>query len=219
MFIGHYGVSLAAAASPRAPRLGTLFVAAQAIDIAFFSFLLLGVEHMRLVPGATATNAMDLYDLPYTHSLIGAVVWGAGFALMLRLLWASWTAAAIGGAVVVSHWLLDLIVHRPDLTLWGQPPKLGFALWDSPVLEHAIEIVLAYGALLWFARATRGPRLPLIVLGAAMAALQAIDWTTPQPPAIVDRVSASVPLLGLFAYGLLSAIAWWAGASRRRIGE
>ncbi len=214
MFIGHYGVSLVAAARPRSPGLGTLFVAAQLIDIAFFSFLLIGIEHMRLVPGATASNAMDLYDLPYTHSLIGTLVWAAGFALLLRLAGLRWPAALIGAAVVVSHWLLDLLVHRPDLTIAGGPPRLGLGLWNMPLIEHAIELAFAYGAMLVFARATRGPQAPLLILAVLMAVLQAVNWTTPQPPAIVDPVPASVPLLGLFAYGLLAAAAWWAGAVR-----
>lgn len=219
MFIGHYSVSLVAAASPRAPHLGSLFIAAQLIDIAFFAFLLIGVEHMRLVPSANPTTAMDLYDLPYTHSLVGAIAWAAGFAVLLRTLRLSWRAAAIGGVVVVSHWLLDLIVHQPDLTLWGQPPKLGLGLWNMPVTEHVIEIIMAYGALIWFAQTTKGPRLPLAVLGVAMAVLQAVNWTTPPPPAVVDPVPASVGLLALFAYGLLAGLAWWAGAVRRRMGE
>ena len=83
MFIGHYGVSLVAAARPKAPGLGTLFVAAQLIDYGFFTLVLLGVEHLRLVPGITRTNAMDLYDMPWTHSLIGASAWAIGFALLL----------------------------------------------------------------------------------------------------------------------------------------
>ena len=122
MFIGHYAPAFIAAASPKSPRLGALFVAAQLVDIAFFSFLIFGVEHMRLTPNATVMNAMDLYDMPWTHSLIGAVGWGAAFAVAIKLIRGTWTAGAIGGAVVVSHWLIDVLVHRPDLTLAGSPP-------------------------------------------------------------------------------------------------
>lgn len=109
MFIGHYAPAFVAAASPKSPRLGALFVAAQLIDIAFFAFLILGVEHMRLLPHATVMNAMDLYDLPWTHSLAGAIGWGVLFALAVKALRGTWTASAIGGAVVVSHWLIDLL--------------------------------------------------------------------------------------------------------------
>jgi len=75
MFIGHYAPAFIAATSRRSPKLGTLFIAAQLVDISFFSLLLLDVEHMRLVPGATKMNPMDLYDMPWDHSLLGALGW------------------------------------------------------------------------------------------------------------------------------------------------
>src|SRR3569832_1826669 len=132
MFIGHYAPAFVAATSRRSPKLGTLFVAAQLVDISFFALLLLNVEHMRLVPGATKMNPMDLYDMPWDHSLLGALGWAAGFAIVLRMVRRDWRAAWIGGAEVLSHWLLDLLVHRPDLTLIGRPPGIGLGLWNHP---------------------------------------------------------------------------------------
>ena len=135
MFVGHYSAALVAAAHPKAPRLGTLFVAAQLMDLGFFTFVLTGTEHMRLTPGFTVMNNMDLYDMPLTHSLLGAgglaLVFGIAVALWLR----SRMAGAIAGTVVVSHWVLDLLVHAPDLTLAGSPPKLGLGLWNCPAIE------------------------------------------------------------------------------------
>ena len=221
MFIGHYAPAFIAAASPKSPQnrlgLGALFVAAQLIDIAFFSFLILGVEHMRLLPGATTMNAMDLYDLPWTHSLIGAIGWGALFALAIKLLRGSWTAGAIGGAVVVSHWLLDLLVHRPDLTLIGSPPKLGLGLWNHPWIEMPLEIVFAFGGLAFFVSRTRaggatGKWSPW-ALAIGMAVLQWVNWSTPQP-AEAGPAPASTGWLGLFAYAILSALAWWVARTR-----
>ena len=107
MFVGHYSAAFVAATQLKAPKLGTLFVAAQLIDIAFFSFLPLGIEHMRIAPGIAVMNPMDLYDMPLTHSLIGALAWGLGFAILLRAAIGNWTAGMIGGAVVVSHWFID----------------------------------------------------------------------------------------------------------------
>ena len=84
MFIGHFAPALVAATHPKAPNLGVLFVGAQLIDFGFFVFVLAGIEHLRIVPGITAMNSLDLYSMPYTHSLAGSVVWGAGFALLSR---------------------------------------------------------------------------------------------------------------------------------------
>ena len=209
MFIGHYSAAFIAATSPKAPRLGTLFVAAQLVDLAFFSFVLFGVEHMRLVPGITAMNPMDLYDMPWTHSLVGALAWSAGFALLIRL-WVRRNAAAlIGGAVVFSHWVIDLLVHRPDLTLAGGAPPFGLGLWNYPAIEMPLEAMFGFGGLVLFATRTRptGPagRWPIIVLALTMVAFEDIDWFLPKP----TTVTAAIPLGALFAYIVMATLAWW----------
>lgn len=218
MFIGHYAPAFAAATSPKSPRLGALFVAAQLVDIAFFSFLILGIEKMRMLPGATVMNAMDLYDMPWTHSLAGAIGWGILLAVAVKALGGSWTAGAIGGAVVVSHWLIDLLVHRPDLTLAGSPPKLGFGLWNHPSIEIPLELAFAFGGLWFFVSRTRatgaaGKWSPW-ALAIGMTVLQAINWTTPQPTE-AGPAPASTGWLGLFAYGVLAVLAWWVARTRR----
>lgn len=218
MFIGHYSAAFIAATSPRAPRLGTLFVAAQLIDFGFFGLALAGVEHMRLVPGITAMNPMDLYDMPWTHSLAGALGWSAGFALLFWLWLRNGMAALIGGAVVLSHWLLDLLVHRPDLTIAGSPPPLGLGLWNHPEIEIPLELVLAFGGLAWFAARTRAQawqgHVSILVLGLAMAVFQMVNWLAAQPATIVDPAPPSLPLMGLLAYAVLAAIAWWVAIAR-----
>ena len=218
MFIGHYSAAFIAATSPKAPRLGTLFIAAQLIDFGFFALALAGVEHMRLVPGITAMNPMDLYDMPWTHSLVGALGWSAGFALLLWLWLRNGMAALIGGAVVLSHWLLDLLVHRPDLTIAGSPPPLGLGLWNHPEIEIPLELVLAFGGLAWFAARTRARgwqgHVSILVLGLAMAVFQMVNWLAAQPATIVDPAPPSLPLMGLLAYAVLAAIAWWVAIAR-----
>lgn len=211
MFIGHWAPALAAAAvSRRAPRLGALFVAAQLVDWAFFLFLLLGIEHMRVVPGITAMNPMDLYHMPFTHSLLGTCAWAAAFAFAVWVWRKDRAFALLAGLVVMSHWLLDLLVHRPDLTLAGHPPKLGFGLWDMPYLEMPLELALTFGALAFYLSRTRGPALPPILLGIVLLGLQAINWFAPAP----DSVTAGTSLLAFFAYGLATLAAWWLGMTR-----
>jgi hypothetical protein len=218
MFIGHYAPAFAAATSPKSPRLGALFVAAQLVDIAFFSFLILGVEKMRMLPGATVMNGMDLYDMPWTHSLAGAIGWGLAFAIAVKALRGSWTAGLIGGGVVVSHWLIDLLVHRPDLTLAGSAPKLGLGLWNHPWIEIPLELAFAFGGLWFFVSRTRaigamGKGSPW-ALAVGLAILQAVNWTTPQPSE-AGPAPASTGWLGLFAYAVLALLAWWVARTRR----
>lgn len=217
MFIGHWAPALVAATDRRAPSLGVLFIGAQLLDWLFFGFLLVGFEHMRVVPGITAMNPMDLYDMPYTHSLIGAVVWAGLFAVAVWLPKVDSRAALIGGAVVLSHWLLDLIVHRPDLTILGGPPKFGLGLWNAPAIEMPLEVVLTAGALAFYLARTR-PRsgrstIAIFVLVAVLALLQAVNWFGPQASAVTPGTS----YLALFAYGLATAAAFWLASTRTRL--
>jgi hypothetical protein len=217
MFIGHYSAALVAAAHRPAPKLGILFVAAQIVDVGFFAFVLTGVESMRVTPGLTVMNPLDFYYMPYTHSLLASFIWAAGFALVLRAFGISWRGAIIAGAVVLSHWFLDLLVHAPDLTLAGLPPKLGLALWNYPAIEMPLEIGLTSAALFYYLKSTQPTRksfaVPVLIL--FLAALQAINWSSP-PPATIEP---ALPLSALSAYGLAIAIAIWVAHNRRHREE
>ncbi len=208
MFIGHFAPAFAAAAaSSKAPRLGTLFVAAQLIDLGFFTLVLAGVEKLRLAPGNGTLFPVDLYHMPYTHSLLGAAVWGIGFALLLRMRGASWHAGLIGGAVVVSHWFLDWLVHIPDLTLLGSPPKLGLGLWRHPMIEIPLELALTFGTLGWWAKASgawQRARGRVLMLAGVLLAVQLINWFGPAP----TDVRLAMPLMALGTYALLIWLAY-----------
>jgi hypothetical protein len=216
VFIGHYSAALIAATQRDAPKLGALFAAAQIVDIGFFTFVLSGIEAMRITPGITAMNPMDLYYMPYTHSLIGTLAWATGFALVLKLFGARWRAGLIGGLVVISHWFLDLIVHAPDLTLAGAPPKLGLGLWNYPVIEMPLEIGLTAGALWLYLRSHHPVRksfaVPALIF--YLVAVQAFNWFAPKP----TTLDPSVPISALLAYGLGIGLAAWVARGRHQVG-
>ncbi|MEY4472580.1 MAG: hypothetical protein RL671_884 [Pseudomonadota bacterium] len=215
MFVGHWAPALAAAAaSNRAPKIGMLFIAAQLVDWAFFGLLLAGVEHMRFSPGISAMNPMDLYHMPFTHSLLGATGFAVMFAALVWLVSKDRVAALIAGAVVLSHWLLDLLVHVPDLTLAGSPPKLGFGLWNHPAIEMPLEVGITLGALWWYAKARQPARLPVLTLVAVLLGMQAVNWFGPVEP----EVTAGTSLLAFFAFGLATVLAWWMGKTGRAAG-
>ena len=212
MYIGHFAPALAAsAASPDAPRLGTLFVAAQLVDLAFFVFVIVGIEHMRVVPGITAMNPMDLYHMPFTHSLVAGALWGLGLGLIVWRLCRSRAAGAWAAMVVMSHWFVDLLVHRPDLTVSGGPLKLGLGLWDWPLVAMPLELGLTGLAFWFFLSRTRGPVGPPLILLAVMLLFQAITWFGPQP----SEYSIALPLMALLSYAVLIALARWVGTTRR----
>ncbi len=213
MFIGHWAPALVAAAQKEAPKLGALFIAAQLVDWAFFILLIFGAEHMRFSPGISAMNPMDLYNMPYTHSLLGTAIFALAFAGLLWLVTMNRTPAIIGGAVVLSHWFVDLLVHVPDLTLAGSPPKLGLGLWNYPWIEMPLELGITFAALWFYARKMQpsGPRMA--VLAAVLVLLQAVNWFGPVEP----EVTLGTSLLAGFAYGAATLAAWWVGKSAQKL--
>jgi hypothetical protein len=132
MFLGHYAIGLAAKKTVPQVSLGTLFLAAQLVDLLWPLFLLLGLEHVRIDPLNTVVTPLDFYDYPITHSLLGAVLWSCALALIYSILKKDKRAAIVLCLVVFSHWILDLITHRPDLSLGlGGSRYFGLGLWNS----------------------------------------------------------------------------------------
>lgn len=215
MFIGHYAPAfLAAAVTPRAPRLGTLFVAAQFLDYGFFGLSLIGLEHARVAPGITRMVPLDLYDMPFTHSLAGAFGWALVAGLALIAWHGTIRVALVAGAVVLSHWLLDLLVHAPDLTLAGSPPRYGLGLWNHPAIAMPLELLLAFGAFAFYIARTRslGPvgRREPVILAVLMLAVQAINWFGPPPQAF----TAATAILALAVFTVLAYVASWTDRCR-----
>jgi hypothetical protein len=206
MFIGHFAPALAVAAHKDSPSLPVLFIGAQLVDWAFFGLVLAGVEKMRIVPGTTVLNPFDLFHMPYTHSLVGTVAWGAVFGLLISLMLKNRMAALLGFGVVVSHWFLDVLVHTQDMTIAGTPPKLGLGLWNHPAIEMPLELVISFGALWLYARATGGWRKSVLGLGAVLLALQATDWLGEKP----TEVGFPMVALAWFGYAVATLAAWWA---------
>ena len=218
MFIGHFSVALAAGASRKAPSLGTLFVASQLVDLGFFSLMIVGIEKMRFLPGATVMNPMDLYFMPYTHGLIGASLWALGFGAVIWLLTRRTAAAAIGAAVVFSHWLLDLLTHRPDLAM-PDGSKVGVGLWNHPMIEMPLEIGITLAAAWLYARATE-PKRPagrwsLWWLMAILLIMQAVNWFGPVAP----KAGPGVAIEALAAYAVAIGLAMWVASTRRFKGR
>jgi len=141
MFAGHYSAAFATkSAVPRVP-LWTVLLAAQLVYILWVLFVLGGLEHARLVP-ELPSNPLDLYDMPYTHSLVATLVWSVvAFVAARRALGLERSGVLAVAAAVASHWLLDLLVHRPDLPI-GFGVKAGLAMWNHPVPEYLLEVGL-----------------------------------------------------------------------------
>jgi hypothetical protein len=208
MFVGHYGVAFAVKTERNKIPLWVLFVAVQLLDFLWAAFVLLGIEKVRFIPGITATNALDLYYMPYTHSLIGALFWSAvGFAIY-KISWrniASNSAALLVGFAVFSHWLLDLIVHRPDLPIYDDTLKVGFGLWNYRGIEFVLEIgILVFGAVLYLKRNSGIARkIGIIIFVATLVLIQTSNTFVRRPPSS-DRAFAITALVFYTVFAVIA---------------
>lgn len=216
MFVGHYGVSFAAKRGDKTIPLWVLFLAVQLLDVFWGAFVLLGIERVRIVPGITASNPLDLYYMPYTHSLVAALLWSLGAYVayrMIRAFGASHRAALLVAIAVFSHWVLDLIVHRPDLPLIDDAPKVGLGLWNYPAPAFLLEIAVLFSGMALYLRSTTATthlgRFGFPVFGVVMLIVQAMAFFGAPPPS--DRVAA---IEALVFYAAFAAAAAW--LERRR---
>lgn len=219
MFIGHYGPALAAKPLARQVPLWLLFVSVQWLDFCWSALVLMGVEKARIVPGFTQGSALDLYYMPFTHGLVGAlvlsVVFGAAGALIVPERRAA--AFAVLAAAVFSHWLLDLVVHVPDLPLVADHMKVGLGLWRWVWISLPLELVLLGAGAAIYARTvpsrTRLGDAGLWAFAAAMAAVQLYATFGPPPASAAAQAQmalAAYTILALFA-GLMD---WGRGTLR-----
>ena len=198
MFVGHIGLAFAGKRWAPEISLGTLLFAVMFADGLWPILLLAGVEHVRIVPGLMKASALDLYDYPWSHSLVALAAWGAllGGAYGLarrRPLGAVWVAAG-----VLSHWVLDVASHRPDVPVAPHGPYLGLGLWNSVPATLVVEGLLYAGGLGLYLAATRAAdrvgHAALWIFAALLPALWCASLFGPPPPSV--RALATGALLG-----------------------
>ena len=218
MFVGHYSVAFAAKTERNKIPLWVLFVAVQLLDFLWAPFVLLGIEKVRIVPGITAVSPLDLYYMPYTHSLIGALAWSALAFAIYRIASGATvtrTAALLVGLAVFSHWILDLIVHRPDLAIYDDTLKVGFGLWNYKGLEFGLEIgILVIGIILYLKRNSAIARKSgVIIFGLVLILIQAANTFSGRRPISSER---AVAVIALVCYTVFAGIAFF--LEKRRLG-
>jgi hypothetical protein len=156
MFIGHFAVAFAAKRAAPSVSLGTLFFACEWVDLVWPLFLLAGLERVEIQPGVTAFTPLNFVYYPWTHSLAMGAVWAAAFGVLYLSIRKSSRAALLLAAVVLSHWFLDLVAHRPDLPLApGSDTRLGLGLWNSIPATLVVEVSLFVAAVLFYVWRTR----------------------------------------------------------------
>ena len=213
MFLGHFAAGYAAKRLAPRTSLGTLFAAAQLPDVVWPVLVLTGVEHATIAPGDTAFTPLRFDSYPISHSLVTVTVWGAAFAAVH--FWRKRRAldALVLAALVVSHWLLDFVSHRPDMPLWPGGPRLGLGLWNSVPATVVVELLL-FALGLWLALSVtqardRGGRWGFAGLAALLLLIDAANALGPPPPSM-----SAVAWAGLLGAGLLLGLAGWVDRHR-----
>jgi hypothetical protein len=212
MFLGHFGVAFAAKKALPNTSLGTLVFAAQFADLLWPILLLAGVEHVRIVPGLLPASPFDFRWYPISHSLVTELGWGGLVALICFAMHRNIRGALLLGCLVPTHWVLDLIAHRPDLPIYPGSSKFGLGMWNSVPLTLAVEYVLfAVGIALYLSatcvKDTTG-KWAFWSLVIFLGAIYPASLFGPPPP--------SVQALAWSALAIWLTVPWAAWADRHR---
>ena len=217
MFLGHLALGLAAKRVTPRVSLAMLLLATQWADTLWPVFLALGLEQVRIDPGNTAFTPLDFVSYPYSHSLAALVVWGAVVGVAYRGIAGGRRSVWVLSALVVSHWLLDYVTHRPDMPLYPGGPKHGLGLWNSVGTTIVVEFALFVAGLTVYLRTTRARdgvgRWGFAALIAVLVAAYVANVAAGPPPSMTALVVGA-----LAGATLLTAWAWWVDRHRDAIG-
>ncbi|RPI18862.1 MAG: hypothetical protein EHM58_03775 [Ignavibacteriae bacterium] len=216
MFIGHFGAGLAGKKPAPQVSLGTLFLASQWLDLLWPLLLLFGIEHVVINPGDTIMTPLNFSDYPYSHSLIFVLAWSIIIGGIYFFIKRNVKNSLIVGLLVLSHWVLDLFVHRPDLPLLTSGPNVGFGLWNSPVIAIILEsVIFILGVWFYISATSAKDKIGTYAFWALIVFLVIIYFGNimgPPPPDV-----KSIAYLGLTQW-LLVLWAYWVDRHRVAAG-
>lgn len=215
MFVGHFAVAFGAKRAVPAVSLGALFVACQLADLVWPLLVIAGIERVGVKPGLTVVTPLDFVYYPFSHSLLAAAAWaglfGAAYVVLRK---AAVRTGAVLALVVVSHWLLDALTHRPDMPLSvnADSTRVGLGLWNSLAGTIAVEVALFAAGVWLYARSTRPidrtGRLALWGLVAFLLAIYAANLFGPPPPSGMAAAWSALAMWLLVLWG------FWADGHR-----
>ena len=208
MFVGHFAVAFGAKRAVPAVSLGTLFIAGQLADLVWPLLVIAGIERVGVQPGLTVVTPLDFIYYPFSHSLLAAAAWAVAFgAAYMGLRRATTQTGAVLALVVISHWVLDALTHRPDmpLTVSAGSARVGLGLWNSLPGTIAVELLLFAAGLWLYTRATRARdrvgRLALWSLVAFLLVIYAANLFGPPPPSGMAAAWSALAMWLLVAWG------------------
>jgi hypothetical protein len=235
MFIGHLALGFAAKRATPRVSLAVLLTASQLADVLWPFFLALGLEQVRIAPGITAFTPLDFVSYPYSHSLVMLVVWGMAFGAIYRAvtgrngppplrfgearrsLGEGGRAFIVLAALVVSHWVLDWITHRPDMPIYPGGAKYGLGLWNSVPATMIVEGIMFAAGLWIYVQTTRARdwigRWGFAALIALLVVVYAANATASPPPSVnAIIIGATIGVV------IMTVWSWWVDDCRDFVG-
>ncbi len=216
MFTGHYAASLVLKKVEKRASLGLLFLGVQLVDILFFPFVLLGIERLNIVENFTQSTHFELEYMPYTHSLLASFLWAGFIYGVFRIIPPKNKSVALVMAIaVLSHWFLDLIVHTPDLPLWGDAStKLGFGLWNNAVATYGLEAALLVGGLWLYLRSSTASssigKYGMCVFAVILLLINGVNIFGP----LSGDSKVAFAIISLGMYFMFAGVAYWLDGKR-----
>lgn len=215
MFAGHVGAGMAIGRVERRINVGTFIFAAMLLDAVLWFLVLVGLESVTIPPDFASTHQPE-FVFPYSHGLLGSLGWSA-LAGAVAFRWypgldaEKRRAAALIGIAVLSRWLLDALVHAPELPLAGtRSQRFGLGLWQDMPVALTVEAVILVGGLCFFlqgSKLSQANRTGLTLLSLLILAFTIVGMTVAPPPPSVPAMALS-SLATIIAVG---ALACWLG--------
>ena len=207
MVLGHFAIAFAAKKASPKISLGTLFIAAQLLDLICYLLLILGLEQIKLDPGNTVVVPFAFVNTSLSHSLLAAIIWATLFAFLYRLFKHDSKGTICIWVVVTSHWVLDAISHRPDLPLYpGSNTLIGLGLWNSFTGTLFFESLLFFSGVVLYLRATgTRDRIGFYAMWSMILFLILMYAGSLYPP---PPSSQAIAFLA-FVHGLMILLAYW----------
>jgi membrane-bound metal-dependent hydrolase YbcI (DUF457 family) len=205
MFIGQFAVGLISKKNDNLPSLAMMFLAVQWLDLVWPILVLFGIESLSIDPGNTKLTHLSFDFYPYSHSLLAAFFWSLILGSSYFFFTKNRRGSLIMGGLVMSHWVLDWITHRPDLPLSPfSVTKVGLGLWNYPIIEIALEVlVYGLGAFLYFKSSSFKRKISFWILIAFLLVIHLMNLFGPPPPNTM-AVAWSANLMWLIILW-----AWW----------
>ena len=215
MFVGHFAAGFAAKRVAPQLSLGVLFLAAQLADVLWPVFVAAGLETVRIAPGVTAVTPLDFVSYPYSHSLAALTLWAVALGAVCQWRAGGRTTFGVIVALVLSHWVLDFVTHRPDMPVFPGGATYGLSLWNSLGATLAVELAMFAAGVWLYATGTRARdrvgRWSFVALVAFLLIVYVASLAGGPPPSI-----AAIYWAGIVGAAVILVWSWWTDRHRAR---